>query len=113
MPELNETEKIYMLALCRYGLSAQIDMVFEEFAECQKELCKYLRGKRDVVHIAEEIADVEIMLDQMKLFLSLKKEVELYKKKKILRLAKRLVDHQEPELKEVSHEEDIQRAYDK
>ena len=41
---------------------------------------------------------------------------ELYtfkKKKKITRLAKRLVDHKKPELEEVSHEEDIQRAYDK
>ena len=54
----------------RRAMQKQILMVFEEMAELQKELCKYLRnGESDeaVCRVAEELADVEIMLDQMKL----------------------------------------------
>ena len=54
----------------RRAMQKQILMVFEEMAELQKELCKYLRnGESDeaVCRVAEEIADVGIMLDQMKL----------------------------------------------
>ena len=43
-------------------------MAFEEMAELQDVLCKFLRGHVDgdtLANIAEEIADVGIMLDQM------------------------------------------------
>ena len=42
-------------------------MMFEEMAELQKELCKNARGKDNRAEIAEEIADVHIMLDQMEI----------------------------------------------
>lgn len=50
-----------------YGHRSQKEMLFEEFAELQKEVCKELRGKGDKQHIAEELADVYIMLQQMQL----------------------------------------------
>ena len=83
-------EELYMLALSRYGMSAQITMVFEEFSELEKELCKFLRGKKDEAHIAEEIADCEIMIEQMKQFLSLGGRVEAWKAIKLARLETRL-----------------------
>lgn len=55
-------------ALRCYGGNAQITIVFEEMAELQNVLCKFLRGRVDgntIANIAEEIADVGIMLDQM------------------------------------------------
>lgn len=60
--------KTFFAALSRYGAQAQIMMVFEEMAELQDVLCKFLRGRVDgdtLANIAEEIADVGIMLDQM------------------------------------------------
>ena len=42
-------------------------MAFEEMSELQKEMCKRFRGEKNDDHIAEEIADVEIMLDQLNL----------------------------------------------
>ena len=60
--------KTFCAALSRYGAQAQITMVFEEMAELQDVLCKFLRGRVDgdtLANIAEEIADVGIMLDQM------------------------------------------------
>ena len=43
-------------ALETYGADAQTLMVFEEFSELQKELCKHARGKENRLEIAEEIA---------------------------------------------------------
>ena len=60
--------RTFCAALSRYGAQAQITMVFEEMAELQDVLCKFLRGRVDgdtLAHIAEGIADVGIMLDQM------------------------------------------------
>lgn len=85
--------EIFKKALETYGMQAQITMVFEEMSELQKELCKFLRGKNDVetiANIAEEIADVEIMLDQMKLLFDIDDDVAGFRERKVLRLADRL-----------------------
>ena len=87
--DINKKE-ICKQALDVYGKEAQICMVFEEMAELQKELCKSLRGKENRVEIAEEIADVEIMLEQMKILFNIDEEVEEMKECKIKRLAERL-----------------------
>ena len=54
--------KTFCAALSRYGAQAQITMVFEEMAELQDVLCKFLRGRvygDTLANIAEEIADVK------------------------------------------------------
>jgi len=40
----------------------QYIMLFEEMAELTKEISKHMRGKQNQTEIAEEIADVQIML---------------------------------------------------
>lgn len=62
----------------------------EEFAELQKELCKYNGGAEDREHIAEEIADVRIMLDQMAILFDVKRKEIEWREKKLERLAERL-----------------------
>lgn len=79
------TVEIYKQALDRWG-EKQIIMVFEEMAELQKELCKSLRGRNNLTEIAEEIADVEIMLEQMKIYFNIADGVEKHKKLKLERL---------------------------
>lgn len=39
--------KTFCAALSRYGAQVQITMVFEEMAELQDVLCKFLRGRVD------------------------------------------------------------------
>lgn len=73
-----------------WGAEAQITMVFEEMSELQKELCKRLRGKDNADNIAEEIADVEIMLDQMKLLFNIWPLVQVRRAEKVDRLSARL-----------------------
>ena len=50
-----------------YGEEKQMIKAIEEMSELQKELCKTLIGKGNRDSLVEEIADVQIMLDQLKL----------------------------------------------
>ena len=86
---INEAE-VLQRALDTYGSVPQIAMVFEEMSELQKELCKYLRGRRSFAHIAEEIADVEIMLEQMKMLFCCTDDVRNERRRKVERLKERL-----------------------
>lgn len=86
---MNEKE-IYRQAIEKWGAESQIYMLFEEMSELQKEICKNKRGKANFHRIAEEIADVEIMIGQMKLLFSIKDAVENFKKYKLERLKDRL-----------------------
>jgi len=66
MDKLVPTE-IYQAALDTWGAESQTVVAFEEMSELQKELCKNLRGRDNCNEIAEEITDVQIMLEQMML----------------------------------------------
>ena len=87
------TEKqIYEQALKTWGPSAQTNMMFEEMAELQKELCKNGRGKDNRSHIAEEIADVLIMLEQMMILHDCEELATAYKATKLHRLEDRIME---------------------
>lgn len=85
-----DEREVYKGALDKWGAEPQITMVFEEMAELQKELCKDLRGKKVTGNIAEEIADVEIMLNQMKILYDIEDLVEFNKESKLRRLKDRV-----------------------
>lgn len=82
--------RVYKEAICKYGKDAQIKMVFEEMAELSKEICKNFRGKQNKDLIAEEVADVRIMLDQLCLIFDIVDEADAEKEYKLARLAQRL-----------------------
>ena len=87
---MNEME-IYERALKTFGFEKQIIKCVEELSELQKELCKLTLGQGNLEHIVEEIADVEIMLEQMKLgFVISIRELNQIKNKKLCRLRDRL-----------------------
>lgn len=48
-----------------FGETSQLIVAVEECSELQKEITKYIRGKRCPENIAEEIADVLIMIGQI------------------------------------------------
>lgn len=81
---------IYEQALEHYGGEMQTMVCIEEMAELMKELCKHARGRENTAAIAEEIADVEIMLAQMKLLHNCAAQVRDFKEQKLARLAMRL-----------------------
>lgn len=77
-------------ALSEYGPQAQMVMVMEECSELMKEISKAYRGKPDLDHISEEMADVLIMLCQMMLLFKNESLVFDQMKSKSMRLANRL-----------------------
>lgn len=85
-----QAKQICQQALETYGGQLQTFVCMEEMSELQKELCKYERGENNVEHIAEEIADVRIMLDQMVIMHNCETLVEDYKSAKLARLKGRL-----------------------
>lgn len=85
-----DNKEVFRTALNRWGADAQTVMVFEEMSELQKELCKHSRGADNTEHIAEEIADVQIMLEQMIILHDCEEAVREYKRSKIERLKIRL-----------------------
>lgn len=87
MNELRK-RKIYQRAWSEFGAVAQTVVAMEECSELIKELSKAIRGNIDGLKIAEEIADVEIMTEQIKQQLSLQAVVAGFKEDKIKRLEK-------------------------
>ena len=77
-------------ALEHYGADVQTTVLVEEMAELQKEICKYWRGRPNYDHIAEEMADLSIMLDQMKLLFQNGGAVQGWRLEKVRRLAGRI-----------------------
>ena len=86
----SERVKTYMNALIHFGDKAQMIVAIEELSECQKEICKILRGGENFPHLAEEIADATIMLEQLRLIFNINDDVNECMDAKIRRLEERL-----------------------
>ena len=81
---------ICQAALETFGKELQVTMAIEEMSELAKELCKRCRGRDNVEAIAEEIADVQIMLQQLVILFDCKETVDKYRQYKLERLAGRI-----------------------
>lgn len=85
-----ENAELYRAAIKAWGAEAQTKMVFEEIAEFQEAICKCGRGRDTAEHVAEEIADVQIMLEQMAVLYGVENAVADYREIKLARLASRV-----------------------
>lgn len=83
-------EEIYCAALDKNGMEEQQWHAVEELAEMLVALCHVRRGHDCIPHLAEEIADAQIMLDQMTLLYGCTDLVERYKRVKLLYLANKI-----------------------
>ena len=82
----DERKKVYMNALITYGDRKQMVKCLEELAECQQAICKILNGGENFDHLAEEIADATITLEQMRLLFNINDAVCVYMDAKVQRL---------------------------
>lgn len=82
---------VYRKALEHYGKEQQSVIALEELSEAQKEICKFLRGEGDIDHLAEEVADAFIMLEQVARMHGITAKVEKEMARKINRLVKRIL----------------------
>jgi NTP pyrophosphatase (non-canonical NTP hydrolase) len=73
--------------LSKQGIETEISVAIEEAAELTKELTKKLRGMSSDKKICEEIADLQIVLDQLTMYFDPDDEkIRLFRQFKIKRL---------------------------
>lgn len=80
-------------AVNHYGTNKQLIKAVEEMSELTKELCKAAAEHSTETHMAgitEEIADVEIMLEQLKIICDNRAEVDDMRDQKLQRLQRRI-----------------------
>ena len=81
---------VYEKAIARNGVLLQAIVALEELSEAQKEICTLLREEGNVEHLAEEVADATIMLEQLRLMFNINEAVCRYMDAKVLRLEKKI-----------------------
>ena len=86
----DERAKVYADALATFGAEVQLVVALEEMSELQKEICKALRGDIHPAHLAEEVADATIMLEQVRQIFSINEPVCNMIDSKITRLRQRI-----------------------
>lgn len=80
---------IYFIA-DHYGAMGQLNKAIEECTELKDAIAGYLQNRDSRAHIAEEIADVKIMLIQLEYLLHSEYEVEGMMRYKVDRQLKRI-----------------------
>lgn len=82
--------EVYKEALRKNGKLIQQVVAMEEMMECAKEISKTIRGKGDMDHLAEEVADATIMLEQIRMMHGINEAVCRKMDEKIRRLSNNL-----------------------
>ena len=89
----DERQQILQSAINTYGPEHQVDMAIEEMAELTKALLKMRRDKSSGdYNVREEIVDVQIVLDQLKMIYGWDNEIQA---QKLGRLWEAIKDEQE------------------
>lgn len=103
MMDERERRNIMIRAIQHYGETAQIDMAIEKMAELTKALCKVKRAATGaesaaaVANVIEETADVQIMLDQLRLIFA--RSTDEIEEEKLRRLLTRINSWKESKLR--------------
>lgn len=86
---------LYKGALITFGEYLQLTVATEELAELQQQICKVQRGELDKKHLAEELADALIGIEQVVLITGVTyEEIRRAKNRKQQRLIQRIAQAQ-------------------
>lgn len=88
-----EERTVCVLAVEKFGPESQINMAVEECAELIDALCKFRRERVGTLDVITEIADVQIMCEQLAYMFG-EQTVKDERKRKIERLRKRLTKYE-------------------
>lgn len=106
--EVVKNEDVLKKAIEVFGMESQLEMVIEECSELIQAIQKLKRSAVSLSErgyavelpvyqsLCEEVADVEIMIDQMRIMLP-PQSIDHYKAAKIKRLAARLEERTKPQ----------------
>ena len=87
--KLSEKITLYNKIISKNSVDSQMEMVIEEAAELIVAIKHFMRGRVGAVAVVEELADMEIMLEQMNMIFPMD-DIGKIKQEKLVRLAKRL-----------------------
>jgi NTP pyrophosphatase (non-canonical NTP hydrolase) len=98
LESMSKLNLVYDRCLEKWGLESQILMLAEESAELTQASLKMLRKsekseKEQLKNLIEEIADVQIMIEEIEYFFKIGVDVSLMKAEKILRLVQILTEN--------------------
>jgi len=88
-----ERKKIYTEAIATYGKTAQLEMAQEEATELALAVRKFVRQptRQRVTDLIEEMADVEIMQEQINvMFPNFRKRIDSIKAIKLQKLSRKI-----------------------
>lgn len=85
-----QRKQVYTSALIAYGDRYQMTVAIEEMGECTQAICKILRYGEDFNHLAEEVADVLICMEQLRMMFNIDERVNYYMENKVRRLERNL-----------------------
>jgi NTP pyrophosphatase (non-canonical NTP hydrolase) len=85
-------QELFERALTKYGMESQLGQLQEECAELIVEVSHFKRNRARVgiENLAEEMADVRIMLNQIEQALHIKKLIAEFEERKLRRLEDRI-----------------------
>lgn len=87
------TVRIYKKAIEKWGEPSQLLMVMEELAELIQAISHLLRNKyKAESKVIEELADVEIMCEQLRIMINEDDKIDKIKEGKLARLSEMLED---------------------
>ena len=84
------TTQLYEKALTKWGIGNQCIKLSEECGELVQAICKFSLKKGRKSSVASEIADVQILCEQITYALNLKEDVLKYRNLKLKKVEKRL-----------------------
>ena len=89
-----DRESKLLFLIDHYGTLNQKLIAIEEMAELQKAIVKHIRqeSEENINSVIEEIADVQVMLEQLKMIFSCRTKIDEIMDAKIDRQIKRIVD---------------------
>lgn len=87
-------DAICYTALEHYGVHSQIVKCMEECGELIQALARNLSGEKNIENVVEELADVEIMLKQMRIAFG-RSSVDRVRAQKLARLKMRMEEEEE------------------
>lgn len=80
-------QAILLDAIETFGVQNQCVKATEELAELIKEITKFIIGEGNTDHLVEEMADAEIMIEQLKIIFDIKPvDIEIKRVQKLSRL---------------------------
>lgn len=87
-----ERRPIYEAAIACYGMDSQIWMAVEEMSELTKELAKIRRGSTTISNLVDEIADVTILMEQLRIMFGVNELVNHRMEYKTRRLEQQIAE---------------------